>query len=256
MPVDPSLSELADSIDATVAGGTPLERLAAANDLAQTLKVRADELLDQFVNDAREVGCSWTQIGCVLAVTKQGAQQRFGALSTGTGGTWPGLMPEAEAAMVAAAREARELGHHYVGPEHVVLGLLLQPEELSGRALAQLGVTANAVRARIGERLGTGPPRPDGSLGVAPQTKRLLELARAFAKRLGHQCARPEHVLLAVVAPRLRSPGATLLAECGADAEQIRDRLAEMLLVEAPELAGRLRQRWPLATFRMRALGD
>jgi hypothetical protein len=254
--VDPSLRDLAASIDATVAGGAPLERLAAANDLAQTLRVRADELLDQFVNDARETGCSWTEIGCVLAVTKQGAQQRFGALSTVSGGTWPGLMPEAAAAMVAAAREARELGHHYIGPEHVVLGLVLQPEELSGRTLSDLGVTAQALRARIGERLGTGSPRPGGSLGVAPQTKRLLELARAFARRLGHRRARPEHVLLAAVAPRPRGPGAELLAECGADAEQIRDRLAELLLIEAPELSGRLRQHWPLATFHMRARRD
>ncbi len=256
MSLDRSLQELIGRIDADVAAGTPLERLAAAHDLAQSLRARADELLDQFVNAARDADCSWTEIGGILGVSKQAAQQRFVALSTPQDGSMPGLMPEAAEAFFAAASEARELGHHYVGPEHLVLGLVLQPEELSGRALAELGVTAASLRVRIGERLGTGPPRPDGSLGIAPQTKRVLELARAFAKRLRHRCARPEDVLLAAVAPRLRSPAATLLAECGADAEQVRDQLAGMLLLEVPELAACLQQRWPLATFRMRGLKD
>lgn len=251
MAVDPSLQALIGRVEADAAG-TPLARLEVATDLAQSLKARSDELIDHFVDAARAADCSWTEIGCVLGVTKQAAQQRFVALTTHDDGSMPALMPEAAEAFYAAAREARELGHHYVAPEHLVLGMVQQPEELAGRVLAELGVTATALRVRIGDRLGTGPPRPGGSLGVAPQTKRVLELARAFAKRLGHRCARPEHVLLAAVSPRLRSSAATLLAECGADAERVRDQLAAMLMLESPELAARLRQRWPLATFRMR----
>jgi hypothetical protein len=56
----------------------------------------------------------------------------------------------------------------------------------------------------------------------------------------------------AAVSPRLRSPAATLLAECGATAEQVRNQLAEMLLLEAPELAARIKEQGKLATFRMR----
>jgi hypothetical protein len=84
----------------------------------------------------------------------------------------------------------------------------------------------------------------------------MLELARAFAKPLGSRCIRTEHILLAAVSPRLRSPAAELLAECDADAEQVGDQLAGMLLLEAPELADRLRQRWPLATIRIRGRSD
>ncbi len=165
-----------------------------------------------------------------------------------------GLTEPAAEAFMAAVGEARARGHHYVRPEHMVLGLIAQPEELAGRALAELGVSAETVSSRITERLGTSSPRLTGSLGVAPQTKRVLELARAFAKRLGSRCIGTEHILLAVVAPRLRSPAADLLAECGAGAEQVRHQLAGMLLLEAPELAVRLRQRWPLATFRIKGL--
>jgi hypothetical protein len=118
-----------------------------------------------------------------------------------------------------------------------------QPEEMAARALAALGVTAEALRARVVERLPPSAPRPGGSLGVAPQTKRLLELARTLAKRLGHRCARTEHLLLAAVSPALKSPAATVLAACGAEAARVCDQLASMLEIEAPELAARLRPR-------------
>jgi hypothetical protein len=70
---------------------------------------------------------------------------------------------------------------------------------VSAQVLAELGVTTPVVVAGVGERLGSGTPRPAGSLGASPQTKRLLELSR--------------------------------------------DQLTRMLLAEAPELAGRLRNR-------------
>lgn len=118
--------------------------------------------------------------------------------------------------------------------------------------LAGLGVTAEAARARVEERLGTAPPRPAGSLGAAPQTKRLLELAHAIAKSLGNRCAKTEHILLAGSSPKLHSPAATLLADCGASPDRVRDQLMRMLLREAPELAERLRNRSLLSRVRLR----
>jgi ATP-dependent Clp protease ATP-binding subunit ClpC len=153
-----------------------------------------------------------------------------------------------------AAGQARELGHHYVRPEHLVLGLLAQPQELAAQVLAQMGVTAELARERVKERLGTGPPRPEGSLGVAPQTKRLLELARATAKSLGNRCPKTEHILLAATSRKLHTPAATLLADCGANPDRVRDQLTRMILQEAPELAERLRNRSVLSRIRMRSV--
>jgi Clp amino terminal domain, pathogenicity island component len=218
--------------------------LAAAVELAERARGRTDDLVDHFVQAARAEGCSWTEIGRQLGVTKQAAQQRFVTLPVTPGESWPpGLDAGAGAAFASAAGEARALGHHYLGPEHLLLGLLSQPEELAPRALAALGVTPEAVRARVLERLPSSDPRPQGSLGVAPQTKRLLELARTLAKRLGHRCARTEHVLLAAVSPALKSPAGAVLADCGADAARVCDQLASMLEIEVPELAARLRPR-------------
>jgi Clp amino terminal domain, pathogenicity island component len=241
---DPSLARLLGAVEARGGEASPLERLAAAVELAEQVRGTADELVDHFVQEARTAGCSWTEVGRTLGVTKQAAQQRFVTAAPAADQTWPpGLDAAVGAAFATAAAEARALGHHYIGPEHLLLGLLAQPEEMAARALQALGVTAEAVRARVVERLPPATPRQGGSLGVAPQTKRLLELARTLSKRLGHRCARTEHVLLAAVSPALNSPAGTILAECGADAARVCEQLATMLEIEAPELAARLRPR-------------
>jgi hypothetical protein len=251
MDAVPSIDRLAAEISA----GSPLERVSAASDLAGKLRARGEELLDHFVAAAREGGSSWNEIGCALGTSKQAAQQRFGVLASPPAGQIPfGLTGAVAQALCAAEAHARDLGHHYVRPEHLILALAEQGDELAGQVLGELGITAGEVRGEIERRLGTGPARPTGSLGVAPQTKRLLELARATAKSLGHRCPRTEHVLLAASSPRLRSPAAALLADCGVDPIQIRDHVARALLAEAPELAERLRNRSLLTRVRMRNL--
>ena len=214
--------------------------------LAQRLHARGDELLDQLVDAARAQGASWTEIGSALQTSKQAAQQRFAVVAQAPVGDSPfGLTGPAADALAAAAASARELGHHYVRPEHLILGLLSLPEEMAARALADQGVTTEDARAHLIERFGTDEPRPTGSLGVAPQTKRLLELARAIGRSLCHQCPRTEHVLLAAVSPKLGSPAATLLAECGCEPAELREQVMRMILEQSPELAGALsRQSW------------
>jgi ATP-dependent Clp protease ATP-binding subunit ClpA len=134
-----------------------------------------------------------------------------------------------------------------------VLGLLARPEELAAQALTELGVTDAAVRAQITERVGSLPPRPSGSLGVAPQTKRMLEQAKAIAKPLGHSCPRTEHVLLAAVSRKLHGPAAELLTDCGTTPEQVRDQLTRMILQQSPELADRLTNRGLISRIQRRS---
>ena len=124
----------------------------------------------------------------------------------------------------------------------------------SAGAIARPNTKPTRSRRLVAQRLGCGAPRPTGSLGVAPQTKRALELAQAIAKSLGNRCPKTEHILLAATSPKLHSAAAELLAELGASAEGVRDQLSRILLAEAPELAERLRSRPRLARRRMRSL--
>jgi hypothetical protein len=233
------------------------------------LRARADELLDHFVDAARTAGCSWTDIGCSLGVSKRAAQQRFAALASPP----PGAMPfelEGPSAEVPRARPGDDHNLQRFAPQAArpdssatttsvpsacCSGLSPRPRSSRDAPWQSWASRRRRCESAFAERLGAATPRPTGSLGVAPQTKRILELSRAIAKRLGHsRCPRTEHIMLAAVSPKLRSPAATVLAECGIGAEQVRDQLARMLLLEAPELADRLQRCWPLATFRFRGL--
>ena len=225
--------------------GSALERLPTASLLAQRLHARGDELLDQLVDAARAQGASWTEIGRALQTSKQAAQQRFAVVAQAPMSDSPFGLTGAVSDAFAAGGEARQLGHHYVRPEHLVLGLLALPEEMAAQVLTGQGVSLDRAREQVIERFGTAEPRPHGSLGVAPQTKRLLELARTIGRSLCHQCPRTEHVLLAAVSPKLDSPAAGLLAECGSDPAEIREHVMRMILEQSPELAGALsRQSW------------
>jgi Clp amino terminal domain, pathogenicity island component len=242
-----------DQLKAEIPPGAALDRLTAAAGVAERLRARGDELLDHFVDAARAEGASWSDIGGCLRTSKQAAQQRFAVLADPSPGQLPfGLTGPAADVFTLAAEAGRELGHEYIRPEHLVLGLLAQPDELAGRVLRDLGVSPELARNRVENRLGKRAPRPNGSLGVAPQTKRILAHAGAIAKRLGHKCPRTEHILLAATAPKLHGSAASLLADCGADPEQVCDAVARELSREAPELASRLNNRSLMYRIRVR----
>src|SRR5262249_21778780 len=57
--------------------GSPLNRIEAALVVSAELIAGADELVGYFVAEARRSGCSWTEIGQQIGVSKQAARQRF-----------------------------------------------------------------------------------------------------------------------------------------------------------------------------------
>lgn len=85
----------------------------------------------------------------VVAVIGRGAQPPAGAI---------GLTPRSKAALDFALDEARRLNHHYIGTEHLLLGLLREGEGIAAGVLENLGVSLDAVRAAILTFLAQGPP--------------------------------------------------------------------------------------------------
>jgi hypothetical protein len=223
----------------------PLERLTAAVKLALELETSADQLVDGFVAEARDAGCSWAQIGLTLGVTKQAAQQRFGFVTRIEPGMPPGravmqprpewLGPRVGLLLTAAEEEARQLGHNYVGTEHMLLALLEDREHIAAHALAALCVTADAVRGMTTEALGARDPREWECLGVRPRLKQALQLSQTEARRLGHSKVGSEHVLLGLL--RVEDGLAVgILKKLGTGPKRVRAQLAEMIGVSAREL--------------------
>lgn len=239
------LDDLGRAVEAQAAG-SPLARLRRALETTEQLHELGDELLDRFVREARASGCSWTEIGALLGVSKQAAQQRFAARRAIPDGAWPERFTEAaRRAVERGAAEARALGHNYLGTEHVLLGLVSETDGIAVRALAALGVTEVAVREHIDELIGTHEPAEEESLCVMPRLKQALELARRPARALGRDSADTEHLLLGLIHVK-GALAARILADLGANDQRVRDQLAPMLGVDASELAaavGRRRRR-------------
>jgi hypothetical protein len=106
----------------------------------------------------------------------------------------------ARQAVVSAQDEARDLGHSYIGTEHLLLGLLAGHQEALGRvALNRLGVTLERSRSEIVEMIGRGDDAPSGHIPFTSRAKKVLELSLREALNLGHNYIGTEHIVLGLV---------------------------------------------------------
>ncbi len=160
-----TLDELITQTRSLAGSVEPLPLLAAAVRRQQELSDLGEQLLDHFVQEARSAGCSWSQVGTALGVSKQAAQQRHSALRSligklkhGVAATVEGMFTRftsrARAVVVLAQEEARRLRHGHLGTEHLLLGLLAEGEGIGARALAQAGITLEAARAEVEQLVG------------------------------------------------------------------------------------------------------
>lgn len=234
----PNVSSLTARIDVEAAGGSSLDRLGTAVALAGELRELGDLVVDRYVQAARADERAWSQIGEVLGVTKQAAQQRFVAQPVPSA-AWPGLSEAASDVVGRAVEEARLRHHRYLGTEHLLLALAAD-EGLAGSTLKRFGVSPERVTEQIQRIIGPGHSADSATLGITPRTKRVLEVARKEARRLGHRrCADTEHLLLAV--SETEGAAEQMLREAGAEPGDVRAQLAALLEKEAPEVAAKLR---------------
>ena len=104
----------------------------------------------------------------------------------------------AQKAIEQAYEASRELGHSYVGTEHLLLGLMREGEGLAGRCLRRRGLEAVAVTELVTSAAGRGTPGPPAQ-GLTPKAKRCIELACSDAARLGHHFVGTEHLLMGIL---------------------------------------------------------
>ena len=125
----------------------------------------------------------------------------------------------AEQAIEQARAAAGDLGHGYVGTEHLLLGILAEEDGLGAHILRRQGLDRERLRRLVVRRCGLGAPGVPGQ-GLTQNARSAVEHAAAEARALHHYCIGTEHLLLGV----LRLPdcgGAQLLTEAGADLNEI-----------------------------------
>src|SRR3954471_151455 len=180
----------------------PLDQLTDAVLAADHLGEVADHLIGHFVDQARRSGASWTDIGRSMGVTRQAAQKRFVPKESTDLAADQGFSRYTVRArnVVMSAHNAAITARNPEGrPEHLVLGLLAEPEGLAAKALVAQGVTLDAVRRAANE---APPPAADEVPELVPygsDAKKVLELTFREALRLGHNYIGTEHILLALL---------------------------------------------------------
>ena len=91
-----------------------------------------------------------------------------------------------------------QLGHNYIGTEHILYGLVKEGEGIAAKVLNNKGITEEKVKEKMEELLGIGKELKE-TLGFTPRTKRVLENAFLEAKRIGYNYIGTEHLLLAIL---------------------------------------------------------
>ncbi len=102
--------------------------------------------------------------------------------------------------MNLAVEKAREMGHSYIGSEHVLYGLLSEGSGVAYHVLNKLGVHADKYEALMREKLGVGVSAAElGPQSFTPRTKRILQMAKLAASKLSSRYVGTEHLLIAII---------------------------------------------------------
>ena len=153
----------------------------------------------------------------------------------------------ARRAIVVAQDEAKALHHDLIRPEHLLLGLA-QGDGVAARALNQLGVSLEQLRATVDGALARSTADSRGSkVPFSPKTKKALELSLREALQRGHNYIGTEHLVLGAL--RVFDDDGAVGRLLGVDASEVRARVTELMADSAaPD-----RQRSPAAADATRA---
>lgn len=113
-----------------------------------------------------------------------------------------------------ATRAAGQLGHSYVGTEHLALAMLQRELDSAGRIIKRKGVSEARYTEAVCRRVGRGDPAVFLPQGLTPRAKKLIGQAAREAKSCGTDSICPEHLLLAM-ARDYDSTASILLRQCG-----------------------------------------
>jgi hypothetical protein len=233
-PVGPTTPVRLDDLIETIkkVHSQPLDQLSDAVIAADHLGDVADHLIGHFVDQARRSGASWSEIGTSMGVTRQAAQKRFvpknpgelSALDPNQG--FGRYTPRAKNVIMAAMNEAQAARNPEIRPEHLLLGLLFEPEGLAAKAIIAQDVLLDTVRQAATAAL---PPAADEVPDLIPYdaaARKVLELTFREALRLGHNYIGTEHILLALLE---YEDGAGVLAGLGIDKPSAEAHFAKAL---------------------------
>ena len=125
-------------------------------------------------------------------------------------------------------RVAREMGHTYIGSEHILWALAAESESVAAKLLSKHGVDAERVKARIKELVGTGDVSNVSPTDMTPRPKKIIEGSAMEATRAGHSFIGTEHLLLSLLGER-DAVACTILSDLGAAPDALAAEITALL---------------------------
>ena len=139
-----------------------------------------------------------------------------------------GFTQKANDALNLAIEKAEQLGHTYIGTEHILLGLLGTESSVAATALESAGVTPQEIESQIKTQIGSGSKTTLSPSDFTPRTKRVVQGAITIAARYGHNYVGSEHLLIALLSED-DSYAVHFIYGCGARPNEILQSLASQL---------------------------
>jgi len=141
----------------------------------------------------------------------------------------------AEKALEIAQELAMELGHNYIGTEHILYGLAEEGTGVASKVLTDQNLTPEVIKDEIIDIVGEADPIDDpDSLGFTPRSKRVIESAFLDARRLGSDYIGTEHILIGILREG-DSVATRILMEANADPQKIYNEIVQILSEEGTQ---------------------
>lgn len=109
---------------------------------------------------------------------------------------------KAQSTLNRALSIARELGHTYIGSEHILLGLICENDSIASRLLARKGADAQRLRRSVIDISGIGSPSQVSPADMTPKAKKIIEASASESSRSGNHYIGTEHILYALLVER------------------------------------------------------
>jgi ATP-dependent Clp protease ATP-binding subunit ClpA len=159
------------------------------------------------------------------------------AATGGQSGPFDRFNDRSKRVLALAQNEALSFNHNYMGPEHVLLGIIREGDGVPAVILGELGVELGEIRRRVENLVGRGDATVTPSeITLTTRMKKIIELAIDESRKLGHGHVGPEHLLLGLVREG-GNDACIILTQQGVALETIRLRVIATISGQEPPSA-------------------
>ena len=149
-----------------------------------------------------------------------------------------GFTQKANSALNSAVEYAENLGHTYIGSEHLLLGLLSVDGSVAYTALTSRNITADDVENIIRTNIGIGTPTVLSPNDFTPRSKNIIEMSVSAARSMGHGYVGTEHILIAMIKDS-SCFAMGILEQLGISANDLINDITKSVSGSQPETAGK-----------------